>query len=155
MLKKKLFWQRPPKKFSITDERIEIITEPYTDLWQKTYYHFCNDNAPLLQMETEDKFFSFSVKTDFSESNTRFDQCGIVMYLDSENWLKASVEYENDWTMEENKLTGHLLIPFCGENRFDCCIEGNKMILAPADGVVNMMDPTKYLIKVPSTKPGN
>ena len=95
MLKKKLFWQRPPKKFSITDERIEIITEPYTDLWQKTYYHFCNDNAPLLQMETEDKFFSFSVKTDFSESNTRFDQCGIVMYLDSENWLKASVEYEN------------------------------------------------------------
>lgn len=67
----------------------------------------------------------------------------------------CSVEYENDWTMEENKLTGHLLIPFCGENRFNCCIEGNKMILAPADGVVNMMDPTKYLIKVPSTKPGN
>ena len=25
----------------------------------------------------------------------RFDQCGIVMYLDSENWLKASIEYEN------------------------------------------------------------
>lgn len=24
-----------------------------------------------------------------------FDQCGIVMYLDSENWLKASIEYEN------------------------------------------------------------
>ena len=22
--------------------------------------------------------------------------CGIVMYLDSENWLKGSVEYEND-----------------------------------------------------------
>ena len=26
----------------------------------------------------------------------RFDQCGIVMYLDSENWLKGSIEYENE-----------------------------------------------------------
>ena len=35
------------------------------------------------------------VKTDFTDSKHRFDQCGIVLYLDSENWLKASVEYEN------------------------------------------------------------
>lgn len=95
MLKQKLVWLRAPKIFSINADRIEIVTEPHTDLWQKTYYHFCNDNAPVLQMETEDKFFSFTVKTDFSESHHRFDQCGIVMYLDSENWLKASVEYEN------------------------------------------------------------
>ena len=24
------------------------------------------------------------------------DQCGVVMYLDSENWLKGSIEYENE-----------------------------------------------------------
>ena len=36
------------------------------------------------------------VKTDFKESHHRFDQCGVVMYLDSENWLKGSIEYEND-----------------------------------------------------------
>ena len=46
-------------------------------------------------METDETFFSFIVKTDFEESHHRFDQCGIVMYLDSENWLKASIEYEN------------------------------------------------------------
>ena len=62
---------------------------------QRTYYHFRNDNAPVLQMETSEKFFSFIVKTEF-ESKHRFDQCGIVMYLDSENWLKGSIEYEND-----------------------------------------------------------
>ena len=61
-----------------------------------TYYHFQNDNAPVLQMKTREKFFSFVVKTDFTESHHRFDQCGIVMYLDSENWLKGSVEYENE-----------------------------------------------------------
>ena len=47
-------------------------------------------------MRTSERFFSFVVKTDFSQSHHRFDQCGIVMYLDSENWLKASVEYENE-----------------------------------------------------------
>lgn len=91
-----LQWTREPKKYSIKENCIEIITEPHTDLWQRTYYHFRNDNAPVLQMETEEKYFSFIVKTDFSESHHRFDQCGIVMYLDSENWLKASVEYENN-----------------------------------------------------------
>ena len=89
-------WTREPESFQITGDVIRIVTRPHTDLWQRTYYHFRNDNAPVFQMETDEKYFSFLVKTDFSESGHRFDQCGIVMYLDSENWLKASVEYENE-----------------------------------------------------------
>lgn len=89
-------WTREPNSFKIENDKIEIITKPRTDLWQRTYYHFRNDNAPVYQMETEEKYFSFVVKTEFKDSNQRFDQCGIVLYLDSENWLKASVEYENE-----------------------------------------------------------
>lgn len=92
---KKLSWTRKPANFSISDEKIEITTSPRTDLWQRTYYHFRNDNAPVLQLETDEKYFSFTVKTEF-ESKKRFDQCGVVMYLDSDNWLKASIEYENE-----------------------------------------------------------
>lgn len=88
-------WIREPKEYHIYDDVISITTTPHTDLWQKTYYHFQNDNAPVFQMETNKRYFSFIVKTDFKDSHHRFDQCGIVMYLDSENWLKASVEYEN------------------------------------------------------------
>ena len=91
----KLQWVREPSQFKIDADRIEITTQPHTDLWQRTYYHFRNDNAPVLQMETEEKFFSFVVKTSF-DSHHRFDQCGVILYLDSENWLKASIEYEND-----------------------------------------------------------
>lgn len=91
----KLKWTREPKSFSISDDKIEIVTTPNTDLWQRTYYHFRNDNAPVLQLETDEQFFSFTVKTEFF-SKHRFDQCGVVIYLDSENWLKASVEYENE-----------------------------------------------------------
>ena len=74
-----LQWTREPKGYEV-----------------RTYYHFQNDNAPVLQMKTREKFFSFVVKTDFTGSHHRFDQCGIVMYLGSENWLKGSVEYENE-----------------------------------------------------------
>lgn len=88
-------WLRAPEEYTVGEGRMEMVTGPRTDLWQRTYYHFQNDNAPVFQMETEEKYFSFTVKTDFTDSGHRFDQCGIVLYLDSENWLKASVEYED------------------------------------------------------------
>ena len=89
-----LKWTREPEQYSIEKDKIEITTVPGTDLWQRTYYHFRNDNAPVLQMTTDEKYFSFVVRTEF-DSSRRFDQCGVVMYLDSENWLKGSIEYEN------------------------------------------------------------
>ena len=92
---KEMKWIRAPKQYKVTEDRVEIITEPHTDLWQRTYYHFRNDSAPVFQLETDEQFFSFLVKTDF-DTKVRYDQSGIVMYLDSDNWLKASVEYEND-----------------------------------------------------------
>ncbi len=88
-------WIRKPDKVTITNDTVEIITESGTDLWQRTYYGFTNDNAPVFQIKTNEKFFSFIVKTKF-ESSQRFDQCGIAMYLDSDNWFKTSIEYENE-----------------------------------------------------------
>lgn len=35
------------------------------------------------------------MKTKF-DSRHRFDQCGVIIYQDSDNWFKASIEYEND-----------------------------------------------------------
>ena len=90
-----LVWTRPPRKYDVCPDKIVIVTEPRTDLWQRTYYGFQNDNAPVLQMETSETFFSFTVRTDFA-SKHRYDQCGVALYLDSENWIKASIEYEND-----------------------------------------------------------
>jgi regulation of enolase protein 1 (concanavalin A-like superfamily) len=87
-------WTRAPKDYTVSDDRVIIISEPHTDLWQRTYYHFRNDNAPVFQIETDERYFSFTVKTEF-DSKVRFDQSGIVMYLDSDNWLKASIEYED------------------------------------------------------------
>lgn len=88
-------WVRKPLSCSVSEKEARIVTQPFTDLWQRTYYGFRNDSAPILLFATEEKYFSFTVKTRF-DSGHRFDQCGIAVYLDSENWLKASAEYEND-----------------------------------------------------------
>ena len=88
-------WIRQPKQVQISEDKVVILTERGTDLWARTYYGFQNDNAPVFQVETTDKYFSFIVKTEF-ESTCRFDQCGVAMYLNSDNWFKASIEYENE-----------------------------------------------------------
>ncbi len=88
-------WTREPKKYVIQDGKVVITTEKGTDLWARTYYGFQNDNAPVLQIRTEEQYFSFIVKTEF-DRDKRFDQCGIAMYLDSDNWFKASIEYEDE-----------------------------------------------------------
>ena len=61
----KFVWTREPESCAIKEGRIEVVTKPHTDLWQRTYYHFQNDNAPVFQMETEEKYFSFVAKTEF------------------------------------------------------------------------------------------
>ena len=45
---RKFKWIRQPEQFEIGEDRITITTMPRTDLWQRTYYHFRNDNAPVL-----------------------------------------------------------------------------------------------------------
>lgn len=42
-------WISPPKRFHIGENSVSIRTEPFTDLWQRTYYGFRNDNAPMRQ----------------------------------------------------------------------------------------------------------
>lgn len=86
-------WINTPEKFTLGTDRLTIITDPETDFWQRTYYGFQNDNGHTFVKEVEGDF-TFVVKTDF-EPCGQYDQCGIILYQDSDNWVKASVEYEN------------------------------------------------------------
>lgn len=136
------YWVREPQNYKISDDAIRITTEPHTDLWQKTYYHFVNDNAPMLLMDSEEQYFSFTVRTDFLDSHTRFDQCGVILYQDSENWLKGSIEYENDdfqhlgsvvtnhgysdWATQEIPATVKSMYYRLSRRGSDFCIESSK-----------------------------
>lgn len=86
-------WLHKPNEYLIDKDLVSIVTEPNTDFWQRTYYGFRNNNAPALIFSDETNFtFTTKVKFDYQ---VRFDQCGLLIYLDAENWFKVSVEFEN------------------------------------------------------------
>ena len=88
-------WINPPKKFDLTENSLTIHTDPVTDFWQRTYYNFQHDNAHAFVTAIYEKEFSFTVKSSW-KPNKLFDQCGIVMYHNANNWCKASVEFDNE-----------------------------------------------------------
>lgn len=86
-------WIHRPTHYHVDPDWVEITTEPGTDFWQRSYYGFRNDNAPALLLNSAENF-TFTTQVTFGYQ-AQFDQCGVILYLDSENWFKASIEYEN------------------------------------------------------------
>ncbi len=86
-------WNNKPLVFQIGEFDVQWVTSPQTDLWQKTYYGFSIANAPLWYYTPEGDF-TFSVCV-ASAACHLYDQAGLVLMSDEENWVKASVEYEN------------------------------------------------------------
>ena len=72
--------------------RLHLETAPDTDFWQRTHYGFRRDNGhALLTPVTED--FSVTVRT-VARPRLQYDQCGLLVRLDADNWIKTSTEYE-------------------------------------------------------------
>ena len=51
-LNQPLIWTRKPDQVEIIRDKVILTTQPHTDLWQRTYYGFQNDSAPVLQTKT-------------------------------------------------------------------------------------------------------
>jgi regulation of enolase protein 1 (concanavalin A-like superfamily) len=87
-------WINQPRKHKISSDFVEIVTKPQTDFWQRSYYGFRNDNAPALLLRSNENF-TFTTQVDF-DYRVQADQCGVIIYVDSENWFKVSIKYENE-----------------------------------------------------------
>ena len=85
-------WLNEPENYYF-ENALVIETEAETDFWQRTHYGFRRDDGHALLTELEGDF-SFKAKFTFEPQN-KYDQCGILLRLDSENWIKISTEYEN------------------------------------------------------------
>ena len=101
----KMSWLSPPPYSSIlslsnqTDDNIlqekkllYIKTEKQSDYWQRTHYGFQNDNAHLLYIELSTDFTLYC-KVSFKAKH-QFDQSGLCVRIDGDNWLKTSIEFE-------------------------------------------------------------
>ncbi len=86
-------WINKPNQSAQTHDSVSITTDSKTDFWQRSYYGFRADNAPAYLLSVADNF-TFTARVSFSY-NALYDQCGLIIYLDKNNWFKASIEYEN------------------------------------------------------------
>ncbi len=87
------YWFHEPKEHHC-DEGLVIITEPDTDFWQRTHYGFRRDNGHCLFTKMQGDF-TFTGHFEF-EPQTVYDQCGLIVRIDQDNWIKVSTEYENE-----------------------------------------------------------
>jgi regulation of enolase protein 1 (concanavalin A-like superfamily) len=87
------YWLNEPTRYQL-GAGLEIFTDEKTDFWQTTYYGFQRDNGHcLLTSLTGD----FSLMTHVEASpQCQYDQCGLMVRVDRENWIKVSTEYENE-----------------------------------------------------------
>ena len=91
-INQKFNWLNEPE-YSIEGETIRFKTNPETDFWQKTHYGFERDNGHCL-LTNVNSDFSMTVKTRFFPTK-QYDQCGLFVRIDKDNWIKTSTEYED------------------------------------------------------------
>jgi regulation of enolase protein 1 (concanavalin A-like superfamily) len=87
------YWLNEPAKYQL-GTGLEIFTDEKTDFWQNTYYGFQRDDGHcLLTRRTGD--ISLMTHVEFRPQE-KYDQCGLMVRVDRENWIKVSTEYESE-----------------------------------------------------------
>src|SRR5512137_1206331 len=87
------YWFNEPSSYRLGNG-LEIYTDEKTDFWQRTHYGFRRDDGHCL-LATMSGDFSITTCVEF-RPREKYDQCGLILRLDSENWIKVSTEYENE-----------------------------------------------------------
>jgi uncharacterized protein len=87
------YWFNEPARFQL-GAGLEIFTDAKTDFWQKTHYGFERDDGHCL-LTSQAGDFCLATQVEFRPQE-RYDQCGLMVRIDGENWIKVSTEYESE-----------------------------------------------------------
>jgi uncharacterized protein len=87
------YWFNEPSTYQLGDG-LEIFTDEKTDFWQRTHYGFRRDDGHCL-LTTLAGDFSIMARVEFRPQE-QYDQCGLIVRVDGENWIKTSTEYEDE-----------------------------------------------------------
>ena len=90
-------WHCEPPSWSVSEEAgLYLETGNKTDFWQDTYYGFHRDDG---------HFFGASIEADFTATlefegfyKTLYDQAGLMIRRDHNNWVKAGIEFSDKVT---------------------------------------------------------
>ncbi len=87
----KMNWFNEPAQWSVSGNRLTMAVTPKSDYWRISHYGFTVDDAPFYYGEYGGEF---KAKVKISgDYKVRFDQAGMMIRIDHENYIKAGIEY--------------------------------------------------------------
>lgn len=87
----KMQWFNEPAQWEIKNDALIMEVTPKTDYWRISHYGFTVDDAPFLYVLRGGEF---EVKVKVSgEYSARFDQAGLMLRIDHENYIKTGIEF--------------------------------------------------------------
>lgn len=87
----KMQWFNEPQKWDIKNNVLSMNVTPQSDYWRISHYGFTVDDAPFLYT-TYGGEFEAKIKIS-GDYKVRFDQSGLMLRIDHENYIKAGIEF--------------------------------------------------------------
>lgn len=84
-------WFNEPEQWEIKDGVLTMSVTPKSDYWRISHYGFTVDDAPFLYTVRGGEFEA-KVKLS-ADYKTRFDQSGMMLRIDHENYIKVGIEF--------------------------------------------------------------
>lgn len=87
----KMLWFNEPEQWEIESGVLSMFVTPHSDYWRVSHYGFTVDDAPFYYT-TYGGEFEVKVKVS-GDYKVRFDQAGLMLRIDHENYIKCGIEY--------------------------------------------------------------
>lgn len=90
----KMTWFNEPEQWEISGNTLSLFVTPQSDYWRISHYGFTVDDAPFYYATYGGEF---EAKIRISgEYRERFDQAGLMLRIDHENYIKAGIEFVDE-----------------------------------------------------------
>ena len=87
----KMNWFNEPSQWSITNNKLTMTVTPKSDYWRISHYGFTVEEAPVeFGVYAGECAAKVKVSGDYK---ARFDQAGMMIRIDHENYIKAGIEF--------------------------------------------------------------
>ncbi|MDA4845882.1 DUF1349 domain-containing protein [Hoeflea poritis] len=89
-------WLNPPPKWSLERNALTLETGDKTDFWRHTHYGFVRDDGHFWHVPAPS---SFTATVTFAgKYETLYDQAGLMLRVDPDNWIKLGIEHSDGMT---------------------------------------------------------